>query len=356
MRYKGQKRTYSKTQIASIAAVVGCFIATGSAVAEDAAPAGAANYKVAEFKFPRPTTDAPASPLVTVALPPTRPVTPRVDPDRVLVIQSALVAKGCYDGALDAQWNDSTRRVVARAVKLLNLGVDAGNPNDDLVEALLRPQVGDCLTVVATRTPEPSVTPYAAPKPAPERSLVDIIAASRTVEIGATSTLINQDPSFVTALQAALVARNCFNGTIDGRWSETTWSALMAFAKTTNIAVSDATIGSGLVETVLNYPSAGCKPTPDARSVKKKRSSKRRKAIASTRKASPNKRRSVSRKRLKTNRKNVRRRNVAAKRRTARLNRKRSRSRSSGAGFTVRLGRSRGPAVFIRPVGVIGRF
>ncbi|MFY0613973.1 MAG: hypothetical protein JXQ99_20770 [Hyphomicrobiaceae bacterium] len=351
MRYQGQKRTYSKAQIASIAAAIGYVFAGGAAIAEDAKPAGATNYKVAEFKVPRPMSGSTASPVVPVSLPPPQSVAPTIDPDRVLVIQSALVAKGCYDGALDAQWNDSTRRVVARAVRLLNLAVDARNPNDELVEALLRPQAGDCLSVVTTRAPDSSPLPSTEPAPAPERSLADVIAASRTTEIGSSSSLINQDPSFVTALQAALVAQNCFSGAIDGRWSNRTWSALMTFAKTTGVSVSDATIDNGLIDTVLSYPSTACKTNPDARSVEKRPSSKRRKALANTRKSTSRKRRNASRRGAKSERRTVRhRRNAATKRRTARLNR---RNRSSG--LTVRVGRSRGPAVFIRPVGV-GRF
>lgn len=338
MRYDGQKPIKSSARIA-IATAVACAFASPSVAAENARAAGrAANYEVAGLKLPRPAIDGATNRLVPVLMRPARPDMPPVDPNRVLVIQSALVAKGCYDGAIDAQWNDSMRRVVARAARALNLNVDVGRPDDALVEALLKRQVGSCSTTVSARPPEYTPASYGAPNSAPESPSAGIVTPSRRSGIGRESAFAELNPSLVTTLQAALVARNCFSGAIDGRWSEATLSALMAFSRISGVAVSDATLGSGLVDRVLRTPSAACAAGLEPRIVKKRRSGKSRKSVASSRRASPNKRRTVVRTRFKVRRATARRRGTARKRRTAQLHLRR-----------------RGPAAFIRPVG-IGRF
>lgn len=301
----------------ALAAVCGSAIAGENGHGKTSSGTPTTQYKVAEYKLSPLEGGSLTQPLTRVSLPPVSDLSEEANTDKILIIQSALVAKGCYDGVLDNTWDNRTQRVVARAAELLSVVVDTTRPSGELIEALLHPRVGDCRekTIIALSPAGERAGVLDDARPVVRRPLADVLDGLRPMRLGRNSdTMFDRDPALVTALQAALVARNCYTGPVSGRWTKKTWSALKSFASLSGILIDGALVRDELLETVLAVSSSDCAP-----SVAKPRSFRKKVGVASSRRRS---------KRLKRS-------NRGRKHRVA--------------------VRRRAPAVFVRPVGA-GRF
>lgn len=198
-------------------------------------------------------------PLTRVAVPPVSDpiVDAKPDPVTVLVLQSALVARQCYDGAVDGVWNEATRQALRRTTRQLRLTVGTRWPSAELLDAILKPEGGDCTAAGNERDAGPEAEssdirtgtlPVTASLPVPGRVLKRDDRATGD---------LTADLAFVTSVQAALVARGCYEDAIDGSWSPAVQKSLATFSRKSGV---DTAVDEGLVTKILATPQVVCQP------------------------------------------------------------------------------------------------
>jgi hypothetical protein len=72
--------------------------------------------------------------------------------DRVILIQAALVSRGCYAGSINGVWDKRTQTAAANAVRADGLDITAKEPTSDLVEAFLGSEGKDCSSSAGSPT------------------------------------------------------------------------------------------------------------------------------------------------------------------------------------------------------------
>lgn len=72
--------------------------------------------------------------------------------DRVILIQAALVSRGCYAGSINGVWDKRTQAAAANAARADGLDIAAKDPTSDLVEAFLGSDGKDCASNVRSPT------------------------------------------------------------------------------------------------------------------------------------------------------------------------------------------------------------
>ena len=64
--------------------------------------------------------------------------------DRIILIQAALVSRGCYAGSINGIWDERTQKAASKAVRADGLDIASEQPSSDLVEAFLTSEGKDC--------------------------------------------------------------------------------------------------------------------------------------------------------------------------------------------------------------------
>lgn len=72
--------------------------------------------------------------------------------DRIILIQAALVSRGCYTGSINGVWDKRTQSAALKAIRADALDITAEEPTSDLVEAFLTSEGKDCVASVGRPT------------------------------------------------------------------------------------------------------------------------------------------------------------------------------------------------------------